>query len=41
MHLGLLMTGAGSHVGGWRMPDAQFGAENFELLRHLAVAAER
>ena len=41
MHLGLLMTGAGSHVGGWRMPDAQFGAENFELLRHLAVTAER
>lgn len=41
MHLGLLMTGAGSHVGGWRMPDAQFGAENFELLRHLALTAER
>jgi FMN-dependent oxidoreductase (nitrilotriacetate monooxygenase family) len=41
MHLGLIMLGAGGHVAGWRMPNAQFGSENFPLLRHLAQTAER
>jgi N-acetyl-S-(2-succino)cysteine monooxygenase len=41
MHLGLLVTAAGSHVAGWRMPDAEFGSENFPLIRHLAQSAER
>ncbi|MBE9605133.1 LLM class flavin-dependent oxidoreductase [Acetobacteraceae bacterium H6797] len=41
MHLGLLVLGAGNHVAGWRMPDAEFGSENFPLLRHLAQSAER
>jgi len=41
MHLGLIVLGAGNHVAGWRMPDAQFGSENFPLLRGIAEAAER
>jgi FMN-dependent oxidoreductase (nitrilotriacetate monooxygenase family) len=41
MHLGLLLLGAGGHVAGWRMPDAEFGSENFPLLRHVVRAAER
>jgi len=41
MHLGLLILGAGNHVAGWRMPDAEFGSENFPLLRHLTQSAER
>jgi FMN-dependent oxidoreductase (nitrilotriacetate monooxygenase family) len=41
MHIGLLVTGAGSHVAGWRMPDAEFGSENFALLQRLARSAER
>ncbi len=41
MHLGLIMLGAGGHVAGWRMPEAQFGSENLPLLQHLAQTAER
>ncbi|CAN7302708.1 LLM class flavin-dependent oxidoreductase [Bosea sp. LjRoot9] len=41
MHLGLMVFGAGNHVAGWRMPDAQFGSENLPLLQHLARTAER
>ena len=41
MHLGLIMLGAGGHVAGWRMPEAQFGSENLPLLQHLAATAER
>jgi FMN-dependent oxidoreductase (nitrilotriacetate monooxygenase family) len=41
MHLGLLAMGAGGHVAGWRMPDAEWGSENLSLLRRMAQAAER
>ncbi|WP_254070626.1 NtaA/DmoA family FMN-dependent monooxygenase, partial [Acidisphaera sp. L21] len=41
MHLGLLILGTGSHVAGWRMPDAEFGSQNFGLLRRVAEVAER
>jgi FMN-dependent oxidoreductase (nitrilotriacetate monooxygenase family) len=41
MHLGLLMTPAGSHVAGWRAPDAQFGSQNLALIQHLTASAER
>lgn len=41
MHLGLLVLAAGGHVAGWRMPDAEWGSENFPLIRRLAETAER
>src|SRR5690348_2967575 len=41
MHLGLLAMGAGGHVAGWRMPDAEWGSENLSLLRRMAQSAER
>ncbi|MCB8878053.1 LLM class flavin-dependent oxidoreductase [Acidisoma silvae] len=41
MHLGLIVMGAGNHVAGWRMPDAEFGSENFALLRRIAESAEK
>lgn len=41
MHLGMIVLGTGSHVAGWRMPDAQFGSQNFDLIRHVVQTAER
>lgn len=41
MHLGVYAMGTGHHVAGWRLPEAQAGAENFPLLRHIAQTAER
>jgi FMN-dependent oxidoreductase (nitrilotriacetate monooxygenase family) len=41
MHIGALATGAGTHVSGWRLPEAQFGSMNFELGRHVIQTAER
>lgn len=41
MHLGVYAMGSGHHVAGWRLPEAQAGAENFLLLRHIAQTAER
>jgi FMN-dependent oxidoreductase (nitrilotriacetate monooxygenase family) len=41
MHLGVYAMGTGHHVAGWRLPEAQAGAENFPLLRHIARTAER
>lgn len=41
MHLGMLAMGAGNHVAGWRMPEAQFGSENLALLQRIARTAER
>lgn len=40
MHIGTIILGTGSHVGGWRMPEAQFGSQNFELLHHVIKVAE-
>ena len=41
MHLGVYAMGTGHHVAGWRLPEAQAGAENFPLLLHIARTAER
>ncbi|CAN7302833.1 LLM class flavin-dependent oxidoreductase [Bosea sp. LjRoot9] len=41
MHLGMVVLGAGNHVAGWRMPDAQFGSQNLPLLQQIARTAER
>ncbi|MBO1073335.1 LLM class flavin-dependent oxidoreductase [Roseomonas marmotae] len=41
IHLGLLVLGAGNHVAGWRMPDAEFGSQNLPLLQRIARIAER
>ncbi len=37
----MILLGAGGHVAGWRMPEAEFGSENLPLLRRLAATAER
>jgi hypothetical protein len=41
MHLGVYAMGTGHHVAGWRLPEAQAGAENFPLLLDIAQTAER
>jgi FMN-dependent oxidoreductase (nitrilotriacetate monooxygenase family) len=41
MHLGLFVLGSGHHVAGWRMPGAEAGAENLDLLKRIAQTAER
>jgi FMN-dependent oxidoreductase (nitrilotriacetate monooxygenase family) len=41
MHLGLFLQGAGHHVAGWRLPDAEAGGENLPLLQRVAATAER
>jgi N-acetyl-S-(2-succino)cysteine monooxygenase len=41
MHLGVYVMGTGHHVAGWRLPEAQAGAENFPLLLQIAQTAER
>jgi N-acetyl-S-(2-succino)cysteine monooxygenase len=41
MHLGLFILGTGHHVAGWRLEDAQAGAENFPLIERIAQTAER
>ena len=35
MHLGLFILGTGHHVAGWRLPDAEAGAENFPLITRM------
>jgi N-acetyl-S-(2-succino)cysteine monooxygenase len=40
MHLGMILLGAGSHVAGWRLPEAQFGSQNLPLLQHVVRKAE-
>ena len=39
--LALLTSGAGNHVAGWRMPDAEFGSENLDLIIRTVQAGER
>ena len=41
MHLGVYVMGTGHHMAGWRLPEAQAGAENFPLLLRIAQTAER
>jgi FMN-dependent oxidoreductase (nitrilotriacetate monooxygenase family) len=41
MHLGVFTLGTGHHVAGWRLKEAQAGAENFQLIEQIAQTAER
>jgi N-acetyl-S-(2-succino)cysteine monooxygenase len=41
MHLGTIVLATGHHVSGWRMPDAEFGSENFDLINRIVQTAER
>ena len=41
MHLGVFTLGTGHHVAGWRLQQAEAGAENFTLIEHIAQTAER
>jgi N-acetyl-S-(2-succino)cysteine monooxygenase len=41
MHLGVFVLGTGHHVAGWRLKEAQAGAENFKLIEQIALTAER
>ena len=41
MHLGVFVQAAGHHVAGWRLPEAEAGAENLDLIQRIAATAER
>lgn len=40
MHLGMIMSGSGSHVAGWRMSGAEHGAENLGLIARIVQRLE-
>ena len=40
MHLGTIVGAAGHHVAGWRMPDAEFGSQNLELITRIVKTWE-
>lgn len=41
MHFGLFLLATGSHVAGWRMPGAMDSFQDIDLVRRIAVEAER
>ncbi len=41
MHLGVFILAAGHHIAGWRMPGAEAGSENLDLICRIARTAER
>lgn len=41
IHLGLFLLGTGSHVAGWRMPGAMDSFQDIEMVKQIAVEAER
>ncbi|HEY0294000.1 MAG TPA: LLM class flavin-dependent oxidoreductase [Bordetella sp.] len=41
MHLGLFILGAGHHISGWRMPGAEAGSQNLDLIKRIVQTAER
>ncbi|MGE0150675.1 MAG: LLM class flavin-dependent oxidoreductase [Parvibaculaceae bacterium] len=41
MHFALMLSGSGSHIGGWRLPEADYGPEDFQLLKRSTLMAER
>ncbi len=41
MHLGLFLLGTGSHVAGWRMPDAVDSFQDIDAVQRIAATAER
>lgn len=40
MHLGTIVAAAGHHVAGWRMPEAEFGSENLDLITRIVQTWE-
>lgn len=40
IHLGLFLLAAGHHTAGWRLPDAESGTENIDLVVRMAQRAE-
>ncbi|MFS0724150.1 LLM class flavin-dependent oxidoreductase [Paenibacillus sp. 1P07SE] len=40
LKMGVFVQGAGHHIAGWRMPEAQSGSENLELIVEIAKIAE-
>lgn len=40
MHLGTIVGAAGHHVAGWRMPDAEYGSENLDLITRIVKTWE-
>jgi len=41
IHFGLFLLGTGSHVAGWRMPGAMDSFQDIEMVRRIAIEAER
>ncbi len=41
MHFGLFLLGTGSHVAGWRMPGAMNSFQDIDMVRKIAMEAER
>ncbi|SFU21773.1 LLM class flavin-dependent oxidoreductase [Mesorhizobium sp. YR577] len=41
IHFGLFLLGTGSHVAGWRMPGAMDSFQDIEMVKQIAVEAER
>src|SRR5436305_1669572 len=40
MHIGVLLLAAGNTVSGWRLPEAEAGAQNYDLIEAVAKKAE-
>ncbi|MDF0541437.1 LLM class flavin-dependent oxidoreductase [Sphingobium sp. H39-3-25] len=40
LHLALMLSGTGGHMGAWRLPDASYGPENFSHFKKYAKMAE-
>lgn len=41
IHFGLFLLGTGSHVAGWRMPNAMDSFQDIEMVKRTAIEAER
>lgn len=41
MHLALMISGVGSHMGAWRMPESEFGPEDFSHYKRITLLAEK
>ena len=41
LHFALMISGVGSHMGAWRLPDAEFGPEDFSHYKRVTELAEK
>jgi FMN-dependent oxidoreductase (nitrilotriacetate monooxygenase family) len=41
IHFGVFMLGTGNHIAGWRMPGADASCQDIDVMRRIAVTAER